>query len=81
MQLRFSPEAARLLVREQKLDSPERLRILMDKNVNDIFNVIRKPVVKNANGMPNKELQVAVIAQENLKLAVFIFHHLLEMHL
>ena len=47
--LGFSPEAARLLVREQGLDSPERLRVLTNKNVNDICNVVRKPGSKNAN--------------------------------
>ena len=53
--LRFSSEAARLLVREQGLDSPEMLRVITDKNVNDICNVMRKPGSKNANGMPDRE--------------------------
>ena len=35
----FSLEAASLLIREQGLDSPNRLRVLMDENVNDICNV------------------------------------------
>ena len=64
-----------MLVREQGLDSPERLRALTDKNVNDICNVVRKPGSKNADGTPNRGQQVSVIAQENLKLAVFMFHH------
>ena len=64
----FSPEAARLLVREQGLDSIERLRVLIEKNVHDICNVERKPGGKNVNGMPDKGQQVSVIAQENLKL-------------
>ena len=42
IQLGFSLEAAKLLVREQGLDSPEMLRIFSDKNVNDICNVIEK---------------------------------------
>ena len=49
LQLGFSPEAAKLLVREQGLDSPERLRVLMDKNVDDICNIMRMPGGKNAN--------------------------------
>ena len=58
------------------LDSPERLRVLSDKNDNDICNVVRKPGSKNANGMPNKGQQISVIAQENLKLVAFLFHHM-----
>ena len=73
--LRFSTKAAKLLVREQALDSPERLRVLMVKNVDGICNVMRKPGGKNANRMPNWGQQVSVIAQENLNLAVFLFHH------
>ena len=64
-----------MLVREQELDSPARLRVLTDKIVDDICNVMRKPGGKNANGMPNRGQQVSVIAQENLKLAIFLFHH------
>ena len=75
LQLRFSPEAARLLVREQGLDSPKRLGTLTDKNINDICNVMKKTGSKNANGMPDRGQQVSVIAQENLNLAVFLFHH------
>ena len=41
----------------------------------DICNVARKPGSKNANGMSDIWQQVLVIAQENLKLAVFLFHH------
>ena len=73
--LGFSPEAAKLLISEQKLDSPDRLRVLTDKNVDDIFNVVRMPGGKNADGTPNRGQQVSVIAQENLKLAAFLFHH------
>ena len=40
--LGFSSDAVRLLIREQGLHSPERLRVLTDKNVNDICNVMRK---------------------------------------
>ena len=36
VRLGFSPKAAKLLVREQGLDSPERLHVLTNKNVNDI---------------------------------------------
>ena len=75
LQFRFSLEAARLLVREQGLDSPERLRVLTDKNVDVMCNVMRKPGGNNANGTPNRVQQVSVIAQENLKLVVFLVHH------
>ena len=63
LQLEFSPEAARLLIREQGLDSPERLRVLTDKNVNDIFNAVRKPGGTNADGTSNRKQQVAVTWQ------------------
>ena len=66
---------AKLLVREQWLDSPNRLRAIPDKNVNDICHVVRKPAGKNANGMPNRWQQVSVIAQENLQLFAFPCHH------
>ena len=72
--LGFSPEAAKLLIREQGLDNPDRLRVLTDKNGDNICNVVRKPGSKNANGM-HRGQQVPVIAQENLKVAVFLFHH------
>ena len=38
----FSPEPAKLLTKEQGLDSPERLRALTNNNVHDIYNVMRK---------------------------------------
>ena len=76
IQLGFTPKAAKLLIREQGLDSPERLQVLTDKNVDDICNVMRKPGGKNANGMPDRGQQVSIIAQKNLKLAVFLFHHM-----
>ena len=49
-----------MLIRKQGLDSPERLSVL---------------IKKNANGAPDRRQQVSVIAQENLKLAAFLFHH------
>ena len=51
--LGFIPKAAKLVIREQGQDNPERLRVLMDKIVNDIWSVVRKPGGKNANKMPN----------------------------
>ena len=75
IQLGFSHKAAKLLVREQGLDNSDSLRVLTNKNVNDICNVVRKPGSKNANMTPNRGQQVLVIAQENLKLAAFLFHH------
>ena len=73
--LGYSPKADKLLFTEQGLDSPEKLRVLTNKNVNDICHIVRKPGTKNANGMPNRGQQISVKAQENLKLAVFLFHH------
>ena len=60
-QLGFSPKIAKLLIREQGLDSPDRLRVLTDKNVDDTNNVMREPGSKNVNGMPNREQQVSVM--------------------
>ena len=74
-QLGFSSEAARLLIREQGLDSPERFRLFIDKNVSDICIVIRKIGSKNANRTLDRGQLILVIAQEKLKLAVFLFHH------
>ena len=74
--LGFSAKAAKLLVREQGLDSLERLRVFADKNVDDICsNVVRNPGGTNANGSSDRGQQVSVIAWENLKLAIFLFHH------
>ena len=63
-----------MLIREQGLDSPEKLSILTDKNVDDICNIVRKQGSKNADRMPDREQQVSVIAEENLKQAAFLFH-------
>ena len=75
IRLGFCSKAAKLLIGEQGLGSPGRLRILTNKNVDDICNVVRKPSGKNADETPNRGHQVSVIAQENQKLALFIFHH------
>ena len=64
-----------MLVRKQGIDSPKRLRVLMVKNSNNICNVVRKPGGKNANGIHDRRQQVTVIAQENLKPAIILFHH------
>ena len=75
-QLGFSPQAAKLLIREQGLDCPDRLRVLTEKNIDDICNVMRKSDGKSAGGMLNKgQKHVSVMAQQNLKLAIFLFHH------
>ena len=76
--LRFSSESARLLIREKGIDSPERLRVLTDKNVDDIYNFARMPGGKNANGTPNRGQHVSVIAQENL--SCLPISSLVEMH-
>ena len=57
--LGFSPKAAKLLIREQGLDSPERLRVLIDKKVDGICNVVEKPGDKNAHGMLDRGQQVS----------------------
>ena len=62
------------LVREQGLDSHDSLRVLTDKNVDDIYNIMRKPGGKNADGTPNRG-ELFVRTQEILKLAAFLFHH------
>ena len=62
LQLRFSPEAAQLLIREYT-----------DQNVDDICNIVRKLGGKNADGMSDRGQQPSVISQENLKLAAFLF--------
>ena len=75
MQLGFSSEVAKLLVREQGLDRVERLSILTDKNFDDICDVMRKPGGKIADRTPNRGQHVSVIAQESMKLAAIFFHH------
>ena len=76
IQLGFSPKATKLLIREQELDNPDRLRgVLTDKNVDDICNIVRKSGSKNANRTSNRGQQVSVITQVNLMLAAFLFHH------
>ena len=67
-------QISQVLIREQWLNSTERLRVLTNKNVDDICNVVKKPGSKNANRMPSIGQQVSVIAKENLKLAAFLFH-------
>ena len=59
----FNPEAAWLLIREQGLHCPDRMQVVIDKNVNDICNVVRILDKKNANGNPDRGQQLSVIAQ------------------
>ena len=75
LQLGFSPKAAKLLIREMGINSPGRMRVLKDKDVHDICNVVRKSGSKSADGMPDRGQKVSIMAQENLKLAPFLFHH------
>ena len=67
----FSPEVAKLLIREQGLESSERLRALTNKNFDDIYNVTRKQGGKHARQMSDRGRQVSIIAQENPKLAPY----------
>ena len=73
--LGFSSKAAKLLIREQELDNPDMLRVLTNKNIDDICDVMREPGSKNAYGTSNRGQQVSVIAQDSLKRATFLFHH------
>ena len=43
IQFEFSPKAAKLLIREQGLDSLEMLKVLTDKNIYDICNIRKNP--------------------------------------
>ena len=56
-QLEFSPKAANILVKEQGLNSPDRLHVLTDKNVYDICNVFKMSGTMNANGTPTEGIQ------------------------
>ena len=64
-----------MIIREQGLDNLSSLIVFTDKNVNDICDFMRKQGGKNSNRMPNRGQQIAVTAQENLKLTVILFHH------
>ena len=39
-------------------------------------NIMRKPGGKKADGTTTRGQQVSLIAQENLKLSIFLFHHM-----
>ena len=67
--LSLVPKQSKFLVREQGLDSPERLRFLTNKTVKYICNDVKKPGGKIADGMPDRGQLVSVISQVNLKLA------------
>ena len=66
-QLGFSLKAAKKLIDKKGLDSSNQLQTFTDMNVHDICNVMRKT--------PHRGQQVSVMAQENLKLPIFLFHH------
>ena len=50
-----------LLIRKEGLDSPKKLRVLMEKNVDDICNIVRKSDSKNADRISNRGQQVSII--------------------
>ena len=52
IRLGFSPEAAKLLVREQGLVNPDGLRVLTNKNVDDICDVMRIQEARIPMGLP-----------------------------
>ena len=62
----FSPKATKILIQEQDFN-------LTGKNVDDIFNIIRKPGSKNPDETPNKEQLVSLV--KSLIPSAFIFHH------
>ena len=72
---RIQPQINQIAHHRARTDSPERLQVLTDKNVDVICNVMRKPGGKNADWMPDRGQHVSVTAQENLKLIVFLFHN------
>ena len=53
--LGFSPKAAKLLIREQGLDSSDRLRVLTEKNVDDICDVVRNKVARMPMGLMTED--------------------------
>ena len=54
LQFEFGLNAGWLLIKEQVLDSLDRMQVLTNKNVDDICNVMRKPGSQNANQMPDR---------------------------
>ena len=48
---------------------------VMNKIVDDICSIMRKPGNKNVDGTPNRGSQASVMAQENLRLADFLFYY------
>ena len=75
LQVGFSSETAQLPVKKKGLHSSDEMHVITHKIVDSICNVIRMPGSKNVNRLPDQEQQVSVIAQENLKQAVFLFNH------
>ena len=59
LQLGLSHKVVRLLIREQGLDSPDRLRVFC--------NVVRKPDGKNADRKPDRGKQVSVMSPTELE--------------
>ena len=53
--LGFTCNAARVLVHENGLNSPVRLRVLNHKNLDYTCNVVRKPGGKSAHSSPKRE--------------------------
>ena len=77
--LRLWPHGSRICtytwIQSQSRDSPDKLRLLTAKKVNDICNVMKKPGSKSAERMLDRGQLVSVIAQEKLKLDAYLFHH------
>ena len=64
LQIGFSPKSARLFTREKGLESTDKLRVLTDKDVNDICNVMRKPA--------NRGQHISVISQEMSSYSIIV---------
>ena len=54
-------QSSHVACQQEELDSPEMLRVLTDKNVDDICNVMKKPGGKNADGTSDRGQQVSVM--------------------
>ena len=75
----FTADASTALVDEQGLNSLGELRMLTDDDCNNICKIIKRPggTIQNANGdnVANPGHSVSLVAEKNLKLAVFYLKH------
>ena len=79
--LGFSAAAAAAIVNEQAIDSVKELRLLSDKEVENLCKVVRRPggTIPNPNAgqagapgtLPNPGIPIALRAENNMKLAAY----------